>query len=253
MSSPDNGSYISRFLVKFVEITAAGLATAASGYLIAHLSATLSSSAPTNTRTVVVTPNLGERTALPAWTSTPGSADNNQQPILPQLTAPASREPAGPQAPTTTASIPKPDAQSRRIENSPNATTSTRESWTVRVRAALANAAHRSDPPADAPLGSRAPAAMAEPGRVIDSANSHAASAATPAASEVRLPPLQGTTIIASPPTVTEVNPVVPIQPSAAPSGTAPGAMSTLEQMLRNDPLDGTDQVPRPPMPVGQE
>jgi hypothetical protein len=248
MSTPDNGSYISRFLVKFVEIIAAGLATAASGYLIAHLSATLSSSTPTNTRAVVVTPNIGERAALPAQTSTLGSADNNQQPMLPQLTAPAS-----PQPPAATASIPKPEAQSRRIENSPKATTRRRESWTVRVRAALANAAHRSDPPADSPLRSRPPTVMADPERVIDSANSHTVSAATPAASEVRLPPLQETTIIASPPTVTEVNPAVPIQPAPAASEKAPAALSTLEQMLRNDPLAGTDQVPRPPMPVGQE
>ncbi len=253
MSTSDNGSYISRFLVKFVEIIAAGLATAASGYLIAHLSATLSSSTPTNAKAVVVTPNLGERAALPAQASTPGSADNNQQPILPQLTAPAGPQPASQQALTTTASIPKPEAQSGRIENSAKATAIRRESWTVRVRAALANAAHRSDRPADSPLRSRPPTATADPGRVIDSASSHAVSAATPAASETRLPPLQETTIVASPPTVTEVNPVVPIQPAPAASEKAPGALSTLEQMLRNDPLAGTDQAPRPPMPVGQE
>jgi hypothetical protein len=40
-------SYFSRFLVKFIEIIAAGLATAGSGYLIAHLSGALSSPAPT--------------------------------------------------------------------------------------------------------------------------------------------------------------------------------------------------------------
>ena len=38
MSVPDDHSYFPRFLLKFVEIIAAGLATAASGYLIAHLS-----------------------------------------------------------------------------------------------------------------------------------------------------------------------------------------------------------------------
>jgi hypothetical protein len=36
MSVPVEVSYFSRFLVKFIEIVAAGLATAVSGYLIAH-------------------------------------------------------------------------------------------------------------------------------------------------------------------------------------------------------------------------
>ena len=94
MSNPDNGSYISRFLVKFVEITAAGLATAASGYMIAHLSATLSSSTPTtNNGAVVATPNFGDRAAEPAQPVTRSSADSGQQAIVPQLTAPADPPP----------------------------------------------------------------------------------------------------------------------------------------------------------------
>src|SRR5690348_16394794 len=147
MSTPDNSSYISRFMVKFVEIIAAGLATAASGYLIAHLSASLSSPAPTtNTRAVVVTPNLEERAALPAQPGSRDSSGNGQQPTLPQLTAPGSPPPASPQAATATPNIAKPEHPSRRGETGPKPATSTSESWTVRVRAALANAAHRSDP-----------------------------------------------------------------------------------------------------------
>jgi hypothetical protein len=46
MSISAEVSYFSRFLVKFIEIIAAGLATAVSGYLIAHLSGALSSPAP---------------------------------------------------------------------------------------------------------------------------------------------------------------------------------------------------------------
>ena len=38
MPASDNVSYFSRFFLKFVEIIAAGLATAVSGYLIAHFS-----------------------------------------------------------------------------------------------------------------------------------------------------------------------------------------------------------------------
>ena len=46
MPAPDNVSYFSRFFLKFVEIIAAGLATAVSGYLIAHLIGVLSSPGP---------------------------------------------------------------------------------------------------------------------------------------------------------------------------------------------------------------
>ena len=38
MSVADKGSYFSRFFVKVVEIVAAAVATAVSGYLVAHLS-----------------------------------------------------------------------------------------------------------------------------------------------------------------------------------------------------------------------
>ena len=41
MSASDNTPYLSRFFLKFIEIIAAGLATAVTGYLIAHLSGAL--------------------------------------------------------------------------------------------------------------------------------------------------------------------------------------------------------------------
>src|SRR5262249_58334909 len=40
--------------------------------------------------------------------------------------------------------------------------------------------------------------------------------------------------------------------PPEPPAGKETGVLSTLEQMLRQDPLAGTDQPPRPPLPVGQ-
>jgi hypothetical protein len=43
---PDDASYLSRFTVKFVEITAAGVATAISGYAIAHVAGYFSQPAP---------------------------------------------------------------------------------------------------------------------------------------------------------------------------------------------------------------
>ena len=46
MSGPGDEFFVSRFTLKFVEIVAAGVATAISGYLIAHLGGFLSSPAP---------------------------------------------------------------------------------------------------------------------------------------------------------------------------------------------------------------
>ena len=53
MPASDNGSYFSRFVLRFVEIIAAGLATAVSGYLIAHLSGMLSAPGPAPTAAVI--------------------------------------------------------------------------------------------------------------------------------------------------------------------------------------------------------
>jgi len=38
----------------------------------------------------------------------------------------------------------------------------------------------------------------------------------------------------------------------APPTAKETGVLSTLEQMLRHDPLAGADEAPRPPMPIGQ-
>ena len=58
-SVADGVSYFSRFTVKFTEILAVGMATAVSGYLIAHVSGFLSSPAPSP---ILPAPNAGEAT-----------------------------------------------------------------------------------------------------------------------------------------------------------------------------------------------
>ncbi len=56
----DKISYFSRFTAKFVEIIAAGVATAVSGYLVAHLGGYLSTPAPTAASTAIdVAPHAG--------------------------------------------------------------------------------------------------------------------------------------------------------------------------------------------------
>src|SRR5215472_17574478 len=89
-----DASVFSRFVVKFVEIVAAGLATAVSGYLIAHLTGALSSPTPAPARTVVEEPAKSPVAARPA---SPVAADRNVSDTAPKqevTAAPASQDTA---------------------------------------------------------------------------------------------------------------------------------------------------------------
>src|SRR5436189_4805898 len=83
-------SYLSRFFVKFVEISAAGLASAICAYLLAHFGGLLSSShtpasAPAST-TVQIGPTASEVTGSRHAQPTPPAADAavNKQGTAPQ-------------------------------------------------------------------------------------------------------------------------------------------------------------------------
>ena len=82
-------SYLSRFFVKFVEISAAGLASAICAYLLAHFGGLLSSSptpasAPAST-TVQIGPTASEVTgSRHAQTTPPADAAVNKQGTAPQ-------------------------------------------------------------------------------------------------------------------------------------------------------------------------
>jgi hypothetical protein len=97
---PDGVSYFSRFTVKFIEISAAGVATAVSGYLIAHVSGFLSSPAPPP---ILPAPNAGEVTVnRPAPPSAGATTVNNPAaPSLPVQSA-SPGQPAPPAPPVST-------------------------------------------------------------------------------------------------------------------------------------------------------
>ena len=93
MPAPDNVSYFSRFFLKFVEIIAAGLATAVSGYLIAHFSGVLSSPGPAPGASVIqAAPSASTVSSPPAQaiapnastSSTPIPVNANDQRFAPQ-------------------------------------------------------------------------------------------------------------------------------------------------------------------------
>jgi hypothetical protein len=222
-------SVFSRFLVKFVEIIAAGLATAVSGYLIAHLSGALSSPAPAPARAVVQDePNVSPPAPPPSLIS----GDRNDQNTAPKKEVTAAPVPQ-PAPPVSTTKIAPPR---KHTETATSAAESKRDqqSLAARVRAALATVdANRTGQLAAPPQGDvqLKPAGPASP-QAQSSADS-SRSAVTGAAVPTTVEP--GAVSAATPP-----------------AGAETGIVSTLEQMLRHDPLAGSEDAPRPPMPVGQ-
>jgi hypothetical protein len=259
MSVSDDASYLSRFLLKFVEITAAGLATAVSGYLIAHLTGALSSPAPA-TAVIQVTPDASTQSGRLAQPIPPISVDVSERRVAPQqdVNARPVTQPSPPQqevnAPPVTqrasrsVNTAKTTPPHNHIETTPSAAESKRDhgSFVARIRAALGSADRTGDV-------SRDPAAMAsQPLPVTDPSGTVAA--APPITTEPRPVPVQQAPIEPTPMAVEiKSRPVTSIQSSPAPSPVKQtDVLWPLEQVLRHDPLAGSDDAPRPPMPVGE-
>jgi hypothetical protein len=233
MSTPENVSYFGRFFLKFVEIVAAGLATAVSGYLIAHLSGVLPAAGPAPVAPVIqAAPSANTVSSGPAQASppdlktasTPISLDNGDQRLAPQL-EPNSSPVAQPAR--RMGNVSKPQSVRKRVDNAPD------QGFVSQIRAALMNAdANRADPPVEA--SPRQPSDVARP----------------PAAGPSRQqPPFESSPAA---PVEIQSRPVVDPQSAPASADKDVGLLSTLEQMLRQDPLAGAEQAPRPPLPVGQ-
>jgi hypothetical protein len=271
MSVADDVSYLSRFLVKFVEIIAAGLATAVSGYLIAHFTGALSSPAPAPTAAVIqVAPSASMQSSLPAQPTPPSSVDVSERPVPPQqeINAPPVAPPAPPQQEVNAPPVTQPARRSvnsakttppaKHIETTTSAAESKRDhgSFVARVRAALGSADRTGSLDVAPPQSdvSQHPAAVAsQPPSVADP--SRAVAAAPPVATELRPVPVQQAPIEPNPPAAVEIKsrPVTSIESFPAPSPVKETeVLSPLEQMLRHDPLAGSDDAPRPPMPVGE-
>jgi hypothetical protein len=274
MAVSDDVSYLSRFLVKFVEIIAVGLATAVSGYLIAHLSGALSSPTPAPPGAAVqVVPNPSTVSqSLPTQPIAPNSIDSNAQLLAPpqgtnaaaiaqpatsEVNASAVAQPVAPQQDVDAPPLAQPARRSmkstpahKHIETTTSVVESKRdqESFVARIRAALGNADRTEslDVPPHQSDGSRGPAAVTSQPKAI--ANPPAAVAAAPSgAAELRPVPVQQA------PIEIKSRPVTAIQSSSTPApGKETGVISGLEEILRHDPLAGGDAAPRPPMPVGQ-
>jgi hypothetical protein len=250
MSASGDVSFFSRFLVKFAEIIAAGLATAVSGYLIAHLSGAWFSPVPSPARAVV---QDSLNASPPAQPTPPVSTDLNEQHPAPMQEVTSSPVPQSARPAITT----KIAAPRKHTETTANAAESKhdQQSLVARVRAALGSVdANRTGPlevrsdirPESAGVASQAR-------QSADSSRGAAIGAASPSTVELGSGPAQQTQ--SNPLTAVEIQsrPVAAVEPSPTPSAEKEtGILSDLEDMLRHDPLAGSEEAPRPPMPVGQ-
>jgi hypothetical protein len=169
----DEASYLSRFTLKFAEIMAAGIATAVSGYLIAHLGGFLSTTAPAPTPAAVeVAPRVvavpkAETVSPPAAADAGALRATPAHEAAPQAAAPARTTANAAAAPArkrdTSAAEAKPrekeavEAKPREKEaaESKARDKDDKESVEARVRAALANVDASKPAPAETPAPPR--------------------------------------------------------------------------------------------------
>jgi hypothetical protein len=252
MSVSEEVSYFSRFFAKFAEIIAVGLATAVSGYLIAHLGGLFSSPAP---GTIQIAPSASEVSLkLPAQPAPPVSAEANEQ----RLAAPPAQPVRRTVNVTKTVSPPKHRKSDTSVtESKPR----DEKSVEAQVRAALANIDANRPAPADVPPHQvdvlPRPAAVGAQPRPVDGPPGAGTVAVVPrAADEPR--PVQQAPIQSNPLTAVEIKsrPVATVEALPAPQPARPAeedkGFSVPEQIIPYPPPEPSREVPRPLMPVGQ-
>lgn len=287
---PSEGSFLSRFTLKFLEVLAAGFATAVSGFLLAHFTGFFVATIPT--------PAVKQPLVIQHGFQSGTQGAIQIQPAVPASAAPTPAPPvvnaaplaALPQSSTADqpASADVTEAKPRAAEARPRdaAKGAAPPSFEARVRAALANAGATNPTSVDAsrrqavaPVDTkRAPAAAP---RAIETPTGSIASAPRPTDSTPPAAPVDPSPIAAMPPQApTTQNPAAPTsgiqlapqatveiksqpiagvdadqpaQGAAAPSSTdQDGPLSSITKRLRSDKPLPEDQVPRPPMPVGE-
>jgi hypothetical protein len=285
MSVADKGSYFSRFTTKLFEIVAAGIATAVSGYLVAHLSGYWSSPVPPPAA-VQVAPMSGALSKGPsggpgAPPAGPVSADGNGQYLAPAQDAGRSAAPPLPAALTTGSAGPAVPARKRAepgaAESKPHDAAENKrgtaeskardtESVEAQVRAALAKVDASQPAPAVTPPHAvelpPAPPAVAAPLKPAE--------AAVPAAGvETRAadpPPVPQAPLAPAPLGTVEIKsqPVATVDAAQPPASAAPAdtqandrgllsAIAHLPDMLRPASRATAPEPPRPPLPVGSD
>jgi hypothetical protein len=268
MPISDDVPYLSRFLTKFIEIVAAGFATAVSGYLIAHLSGVLSSPAPAQApapaATIIGVGSSANSSALPqpippnsGPVNEPSVASPQQAnaPVVAEHTPPQQQLNAPPVAQFTPGGVNdvRATASRKHIETTTSAAESKRDqrSFIARVQAALRNAGQpKLDRPRPHPGDTDILAPHSAPVPDLPAALAATPAGATGARSGPGLEaPVQPNT---PSPIEIESRPITTIESAVPLPEKETGVLSGLNAILRHDPYAGSDDAPRPPMPVGQ-
>ncbi len=258
-------AFFKRFAVKFIEVVGAGIATALSGYLLAHFSGYWSSraSAPP---AVQVAP--GTSVVTKSQRAHPVSAeakDKEQRPASAQAINPVSILPARTiaNAKDTAASHKPAPAETHAVESKQH----DEESVEAQVRAALANVDASRPAPAEASphkidVSPAVPAVAAQP-KPADSAPPVTAVAAVPPAAETSPPPVQIAPIEPEPLTPVEIKsrpvaaaveatpPVAPVSAAKEEDQDLLSMIKKIPDLLRPNAPAPEGEAPRPPLPVG--
>jgi hypothetical protein len=250
ISMSGENSCFSRFLVKFVEVSAAGLATAISAYALAHLGGLLSSS-PTPTSApataVQVSPTASEVAeglrAKPTPPPASAAAVNKQNPAPQQDTDATVAQPARNAAKDAKALPPRKHTKPHTsvAEKEPHGQTSAE----ALARAALANVDANRPTPNDALIepglaDTRSAPVDIQPRRADVPPRQADVGPPTPVAVPPRAPGIEAAPYpleVQSPPVV-QSSPVAPVDIQPRP-------------VVGVDPPPRTSEIPRPPMPVG--
>ncbi|MFZ2144554.1 MAG: hypothetical protein WAV78_47835 [Xanthobacteraceae bacterium] len=262
-------SYCSRFFAKFVEIIAAGLASALTAYLLAHFGGVLLYATPASAPVAPIASEVAEsRRAQPI--PVVAAAPVNERRTVPQKDTDAPAAQLAPNGGKEAKTLPlrkhtKTDTSV--AEKEPRG----QKSVEVLTRAALANIDANRPAPVDAPIGS----GLNHTNAPVDGTQARQASvtprqadvgprpveipsraAAINAAQPVQPRPAAGTNLQPGSP---EVRASVDPQPSSAAPQPASAdldedvfsALKRIPDLLRPDPPTATGEAPRPPMPVG--
>jgi hypothetical protein len=267
-------SYFSRFFVKFVEIIAAGLASAICAYLLAHFGGVLTSPFPASAPESAVIQAGGTASGVAGQPTPPVAAADAEHPVI-QPDAPEAK--VAPKAGKETKALP---TRKQKIDTSAAEETRSEKSAEALVRDALANVDANRRAPVDAQIGSGLTDTSSVP---VDNVSPMQA-IATPQQPDVGPRPVE----IPSRPVVEPAPypdvPLQPIQSGPGPSAdlpprspdvrTAPPNSSAASEtaarqrlpaadhdndvfsaltripLLRPDPPAANGEPPRPPMPV---
>jgi hypothetical protein len=264
-------SYVSRFFAKFVEIIAAGLASAICAYLLAHFGGVLLTSAtPASAPVAPIASEVAESRRAHPTPPAVAAAPVNERRTVPQKDTDAPAAQLAPDGGKEAKTLPlrkhtKTDTSV--VEKEPRG----QKSVEVLTRAALANI--------DAPIGSglndtrarvdsiqprqaSVPPRQADVGpRPVDVPPRAAAINAAQPAADTQSQPVQPRPAIGT--NLQPGSPDVPVTMDPQPSSSTPqptpadqdkdvfSALKRIPDLLRPDPPTATGEAPRPPMPVG--